>query len=200
NSNSSMYTLNPVLGVDGSLANEIKLDKNNYFGITSMGIAFHKYDTSGGNDGNYRLFQTPDPQYFNGPITAPGTKKEYECLETIVNGTVRINVSGSEAMPKMAIPSIISHPHSNYLPGANFQLPQWGPSDEERGLRRINPQVILDGNVTNEIEISLANGDRSVIDGSSNVQFANTRNKGVFFLHGFLIKPSTIEGNQCLAK
>lgn len=165
---------------------EIKLNRNDAFIVTALGLAITKEDTSTNPDnyGNYPLYTFPDPGFFLG---VPGSGlNEAQCLEVIYNGQISIKTNNTERLVGL------STQHFRYVPERALSSgvpPQYGPSMEYRGFFEMEPHIILNGQQDNQVELSIGAGDTAVIaggiDGSAGA--VNTRNIVVAQLHGFLV-------------
>lgn len=171
---------------------EMKLNKNDLFLIASMALVITKQvSASDPATGNESLYTFPDPNYFVG---APGAgAKEYRCLKTIYNGFTTIKTSPVERVRDFHNLHFLYNPERGTIkqaaPQINDDDPQLGPFNEQRGFYPMVPNVVIDGNENNTIELVLAKGDTGVIDGSVNAAgaAATTRNVVTYLVNGYVI-------------
>jgi hypothetical protein len=171
---------------------EEKLNRNDLFLVSAIALNLTKQISATDNrTGNNDLYSFPDGQFFVG---APGSgEKEYRCLNTIYNGRTSIKTSPVERVRDFLNRHFLYIPEKGTLkqasPAINDEAPQYGPYNEGRGFYPIIPNVVIDGNENNSIELTLASGDTAVIDGSLNAAgtAATTRNIVVFLVNGFVI-------------
>lgn len=174
----SKYDFTFNAGVSTPVPGESLLDKNSWFGIIGMSLCFKKCDYTAAtstysNHGNYSVKTWPTPAYFNGPASAAG-KTEWQNLNTIEEGKVSLRSGTSDMFNGFkAREFFIQNINSESASPLDHQ--QYGPSLDERGFFQFAPHFILDGGQDNVLTIELANGDRSIIDGS-NSPLTNTRN------------------------
>lgn len=192
NSGLNSYQLSPRKGVNPQIATEIKLDQNDFFGISGIGLRFARatYSSTSGvysQHGNYPKLTYPDPVYFNGN-PASGLD-EWECLQTIVNGSLSILVTGDTLLDAISCEELVYKGTTGYN-ATGPVLPQIGGTDGQRGIFDITPQIILDASADNQIVVTLADGDKTVIDGSVNSSGAATAYRNLLWvvLYGWKIK------------
>lgn len=177
-------------GADRKLAK--KLNRNDVFFVTGIGLCIRKQDAVTGIYANYPLFTYPDSNYFVGD-NAGANLKEYLALECMYNGLLTLKTSPVDRVSDVPTHNFRYVPERGYLIAAgnqvNDEFPQYGPDDRGRGLFSIHPNVILDGQENNEIILELGSGDTANIaggiDGSNNP--VDTTNVAVVLLQGFLI-------------
>lgn len=190
----SSYTFTVRKGVDTPIPGEIKLDTQDAFAVTGIGLRFSKADFASGaysNHGNFPHFTFPDPNYFVGAPASGTTKKEWEALQTLLNGTLQVNVGGDTVVDGLVASLLTFNPPATYT-SSPVALPQLGGSIEEHGAYQLTPQYILDAAQDNSFVLNLAAGatDRTLIDGSVTAAgaAATTRNLVWLYLFGFKIK------------
>jgi hypothetical protein len=190
----STYVFNIRKGVDSPISGESKLDQTDAFAVTGLSIRFSKVDFSAGaysNHGNYPAFTYPDPNYFNGAGTgATPPKPEWQGLQTVVNGNMQVNVGGDIVVDGTAASLMTFNPAATYT-ATPLALPQiGGESLNEHGFFMLTPQYILDGGQDNSFVLTVAPGDRTLIDGNltSAGAAATTRNILWLFVLGYKVK------------
>ena len=166
--NSYKFDLYENSGSDRPL--EEKLNRNDVFFMTHLALCLTKQDetTTPKQYGNYPLFTHPDPNYFIGANGA--TTPEWQSLLPIFSGgKLTLKTSPVERLKDFLTLHLMYVPERGYLiaaaPQVNAELPQYGPSMEERGFFRTNPTIIIDGNENNSVELSLGAGDTTNIAG-----------------------------------
>jgi len=188
----SSYSLSPRKGVDPLIPTAVLLDQNDFFAVSGIGLRYSRATYSSTNQslsqfGNYEKLTYPDATFFNGnPATG---LDEYQCLQTIQNGTLAISVTGDTLLQNISCQELTAKLQTGY--GATGPvLPQFGGSEGERGIFPITPQLILDASADNQITVQLADGDKAVIDGSVNSSGAATTHRNVLYvvLYGWQIK------------
>lgn len=188
----STYNLSPRKGVDPLIPTAVLLDQNDFFAVAGLGVRYGRATYSSTNQslsqfGNYPKLTYPDPVYFNGN-PASGLD-EWQCLQTIQNGTLSISVTGDTLLDSVSVQDLTLQPQSQYV-AAGPNLPQFGGSQELRGINLITPQLILDASADNQVSITLADGDKAVIDGSVTSAGAASTHRNILyiFLTGWKIK------------
>lgn len=189
----SSYNFNIKKGVDAPIPGEIKLDTTDAFAVVGVGLRFSKADFASGvysNHGNFPHLTFPDPAYFVGAPASGTTKKEYEALQAVVNGTMAINVAGDTVVDGIVGSLLVFNPMSTYATSPAIALPQLGGSIEEQGFYALTPQYILDGANDNQFVLNVATADRTLIDGNLTAAgaAATTRNLVWLYLLGFKVK------------
>lgn len=188
----SNYTLSPRKGVDPLVPTAVLLDQNDFFAISGIGLRYSRATYSSTNNalsqyGNYPKLTYPDAAFFNGN-PASGLD-EWQCLQTIQNGTLSISVTGDTLLDSVSCQELTAKLQTGYNSSGPV-LPQFGGSDGERGIFQITPQLILDASADNQISIQLADGDKTVIDGSVDASGAATSHRNILYcvLYGWKIK------------
>jgi len=166
----SAYSLSPRKGVNPIISTEVKLDQNDFFAVEGMGLRFGRATYSSGNGqysqhGNYNKFTYPFPSAFNG-VPATGLN-EYQCLQTILNGTLQVSVTGDTLLDSIACQELVfsQYPGTDD-PSFDTNAQTIGGTDGQRGIFPITPQLILDASADNQFQLNLADGDKTVINGS----------------------------------
>jgi len=169
----SSYQFSPRKGVLNTntptpVNTEIKLDQNDFFVVTGVAVRFGRADyasTSGAytNSGNYPLVSYPDAVYFSGAPS--GAKMEWQALQTIVNGTLSLTVTGDQLLDSVSIQEMVAKFTTGYN-ATGPVLPEWNPGPEGKGYLNLTPQLILDASADNSVFVNLAPGDITGIDGS----------------------------------
>lgn len=184
---SSTYTFNPVTAVDTPVPTENKMDKNDWFAVTGVGLRFTRADYASAtgilsNYGNYDQYTYPYAQVFSG-AEAGAAKSEADALKTILRGTLGLQVSSDL---QWQIPCTELVVEEVEYTGGVF-TPTYGGSAGHRGVFPLSSIVLLNGGSDNKLVLNLATyGDKTVIDGS--VSGATTRNLIVPVLFGIRIK------------
>lgn len=183
----SQYTFNPVTAVDTPVPTENKMDKNDWFAVTGVGLRFTRADYASAtgllsNYGNYDLLTYPYAQFFTG-AAAGGAKSEADALKTILRGTVGLQVSSDL---QWQLPASECVYEDVQYTGGTF-TPTFGGTVGQRGVFPLSSIVLLNGGSDNKVVLNLStSGDKTVIDGS--VSGATTRNLIVPMLFGIRIK------------
>lgn len=187
----NQYTFDPKEGTSGSDREfETKLDTNDIFFVTAAALFIKKEDSAGNNPANHALFTFPDPAVFLG---ASGGQTEVQSLQTLYAGELEISTANLKRLESFRTHMFRYVPRYKYADG----VPSYGPSLEEKGYVRINPNFILDGAESNRITLSLKGGDRSIIAGGVDAggSAVATRNVAVLALHGFKFSGTTKGGD-----
>jgi hypothetical protein len=191
--NTTAYTFNPVKAVDTPVPGEIKIDKNDFFAVTGVGIRFTRaqFASSSGtnsNYGNYEEYLYPNTQVFNGAAQAgSGGKTEAQCLYTIIRGALGLSVNNDQQW-NIAVSELVSR-QINFA--SNADAINWGPGSEGRGIFPLNSIIILDGNSDNQLNLALLPGDTNNINGqydTNGVATTTHRNFIMPVLYGVLLK------------
>lgn len=198
------YTFYPVQGAGPTVpVPQLQMNKNDWFGITNIGVLFAKADFASGsgqysNTGNFPKFSYPDPNYFTG---APASQKtEAECLQTVVNGTLQLTVSADPVILATPVRDFVFNPQSTFL-SSPLTHPQLGPDKISRGYSELTPNILLDGNSDNQFTITLAPGATTDLDGSvyPGTTAATTRNILYLAVTGYIVKNSA-DGGTCTVR
>lgn len=192
--NQTAYTFNPVKAVDTPVPGEFKIDKNDFFAVTGIGIRFTRatYISSSGQtsqNGNYEEYLYPDTQVFNGAaLAASGGKNEAQCLYSIIRGKIGLSVSDDQQW-ELACSELVSR---QIQFASNADAINWGPGSEGRGIFPLNSIIILDGNSDNKLSLNLVPGsDTNNINGmydTNGVATTTHRNFIMPVLYGVLLK------------
>lgn len=171
---------------------EMKLNRNDLFLGAAIALLLTKQNSATDySTGNDVLYTFPDPQYFAGNPAAG--EDEYRCLNTIYNGFTSIKTSPVERVRDFHNYHFLYNPERGTIKQASPQLyddtPQIGPTNESRGFYQLVPNVVIDGNENNTIDLVLGKGDTTVIDGSVNSAgaAATKRNVVIYLVNGFVI-------------
>lgn len=172
---------------------EIKLNRNDLYFATHIALGLAKYDpsTSPKRYGNYPIFTHPDTNYFNG--TGGSALAEYQALETVYEGRLTFTTGSVTRFGPMASSNLKYIPNRALLEGVaastntSLVYPEFGPSLEGRGFRRLTPNLVIDGQETNIFTLSLGAGDITNIAGETNEAGASvdTRNVVILQVYGF---------------
>ncbi len=192
------YVFNVKKSVDVPLPGEVKMDTSVAFTVTAIGIRFSKVDYNGGaysNHGNYPHLTYPDPAYFDGAPASGATKKEYEALQCVLNGTIEAQVAGDKIFDGIAANYFVYNPTGTYTDAtaATVAHPAFGGSVEKQGFSFLTPQFVLQGENDNTFVLNIASGDRSLIDGNLNASGAESGKRNIVWLYllGFKVKNFT---------
>lgn len=182
------YSFNPVTAVQTPVPGEVKIQKNDWFCVTGVGLRFTRaeYVSSNGtlnNYGNYPEYTWPYSSVFAGPAGAGGYS-EAECLEAIVRGNLQLSVNNDEQW-KLPVSELV---YRNQQVNGQESTIVYGPGSEGRGICNLDSIIILNGGVDNLVTLNLLSPSvTDVIDGSSNVA-NDVRNLVMPVLEGILIK------------
>lgn len=171
---------------------EMKLNRNDLFLVSMMALVLTKQKSATDDStGNEVLYTFPDPNFFVG--NPASGEDEYRCLNTIYNGFTSIKTSPVERVRDFHNIHFLYNPERGTQKQASPQLydetPMYGPFNESRGFYQVVPNVVIDGNENNTIDLILGKGDTTVIDGSvtSAGAAATTRNVVAYLVNGFVI-------------
>ena len=184
---SSFYQFNPVTAVDTPVPTENKMDKNDIFAITGVGLRFTRADYASAtgalsNYGNYDLLTYPYANFFTG-AAAGANKSEADALKAILRGTLALQVSNDQ---QWQIPcSELVYEDVNFA--ATPFMSVFGSSQGKRGVFPLSSIVLIDGGSDNKLILNLSTyANYAAIDGS--VSGATTRNLIVPVLEGYRVK------------
>jgi len=181
---------------------ERKLNRNDLFVITDIALVLTKYNPTSGDYANYPLLTFPDPNYFVG---LSGGVNEYESLRPIYNGEITITTKPVERLEGFLTSNLLFVPEKQTFLTAGSQVndepAMFGPTHQERGFFNLQPNIILDGQENNTIELTLGTGQTTLIaggyDNSGNA--LATRNAVVFMALGFEVKNGAQKVNRWTA-
>jgi len=170
---------------------EKRLNTNDLFFMTHIALCVTKQDesTTPKQYGNFPLFSHPDPNYFEGDDNV--NIREFLCMEPIYNGSLTLKTSPLERLREFDTSLLRFVPERPYTVDAtnDDQWGQYGPSMEERGFFALTPNIIIDGDDNNTVQLELGAGDTSQIaggfDSSGTPTAIDTSNVVVLLAHGF---------------
>lgn len=183
--NRSAYRLNIFPDASTLQPNEIRLNRNDVFAVTDIGLFISQYNPTTGNHGNYPLVAFPDPGIFLG---VPGSGlKEWECLESLYNGQLFLKQQSVDRT------TTIPTNFMRFVPERAFTTSGSTPTqgNVEESLFELERMVILSGQDDNTIELSAANNaDLGALQGGITAAgaAAATRNMLTIFLGGVLYR------------
>lgn len=175
----STYNFNPVKAVDTPVPGEKKIDKNDFFAVTGVGLRFTRatYSSSTGqlsNYGNYDEYTYPYASVFTG-------SGEQSALWTIVRGNAQLFVT-DDMQWDIPCSELV---YENQQVNGQVTTIQYGGTTGQRGIFELDSIVVLDGGADNKLVLNLLPGTITNIDGNTN---ATTRNLIMPVLYGFQIK------------
>jgi hypothetical protein len=183
--NRSAYRLNIFPDASTLQPNEIRLNRNDVFAVTDIGLFISQFNPTSGNHGNYPLVSFPDPGIFLG---VPGSGlKEWECLESLYNGQLFLKQQSVDRT------TTIPTNFMRFVPERAFTTSGSTPTqgNVEDSLFELERMVILSGQDDNTIELSTANNaDLGALQGGLTAAgaAAATRNMLTIFLGGVLYR------------
>lgn len=182
------FDLYRVPGADHPM--DIKLDRNDGFFCTHIGLTISKQNTSVTPQqyANEAEFTSPDPNYFVGVASS---WPEWKSLMTLYNGLLTLSTGNAERIKDLSTSNFYYSPNRPYLlNGADpDQMPEYGPDLKQRGFYELGEMLGLSGQDNNDVRITLGPGNYSIIDGSVNAAgtAVNTRNVVRLKLQGFKV-------------
>lgn len=181
---------------------ERKLNRNDLFVVTDIALVIAKFNPTTGDYANFRLYTFPDPNYFAGLV---GGVNEFESLWPLFNGELTITTKPVERLEGFLTSNLLFVPEKQTLLATGDQLndepAQFGPTHQERGFFSLQPNIILDGQENNSIELTLGPGQTTLIAGgfdNSGVA-AQTRNVVIVQALGFEVKNGAQKVNRWTA-
>jgi hypothetical protein len=187
-------------GSDRSL--ERKLNRNDLFVVTDIALLIAKYNPTSGDYANYRLFTFPDPNYFAG---LSGGVNEADSLFPLYNGEITITTKPVERLEGFLTSNLLYIPEGQTILLAGSQLndtlAEFGGTNEKRGFYPLQPNIILDGQENNSVELTLGAGQTTLIAGGfdNSGDPVDTRNAVVIMLQGFEVKNGAQKVNRWTA-
>jgi len=174
----STYKFNPVKAVETPVPGELKIDRNDFFAVTGVGLRFTRatYTSSTGavsNFGNFPEYTYPYSAVFAG-------SGEATALQCIVRGALSLTVTDDLQWNIPCSELVFKNEYIN----AQEQTTVFG-SDGKNGIFELDSIVVLDGNADNALLLNLLAGTITNIDGNTNTI---TRNYIMPVLYGFQIK------------
>lgn len=175
---------------------EIKLNRNDLFFVSHIGLYVYKQDASltPAQYGNSPLFTYPDPNYFPGRIGGTGTA-EWQCLYLLWRGKFGLLTDPVQRIRDMSTVNFLYVPEKQYLEAAfvgitNANFPEFGQTLEKRGLFELSYMPGLNGGQNNRITLQLGSGNKTVIDGAVDAagNAVTTRNVLQIVLHGYNVE------------
>jgi len=174
----STYKFNPVKAVETPVPGELKIDRNDFFAVTGVGLRFTRatYTSSTGavsNFGNYPEYTYPYPTVFSG-------SGEATALQCIVRGTLSLTVT-DDLQWNIPCSELV---YKNQYINAQEQTSVQG-NMVQNGIFDLDSIVVLDGNADNALLLNLLAGTITNIDGAAELV---TKNYIMPILYGFQIK------------
>jgi len=175
--NQSLYKF-PILNQGGELSVEKKLDKNDLFVVTRIGLFIYSRDTSTGNQASQPLQTYPNEVYF--PAVAGFTPSH---LETVYSGELNVKKGTTVVLESYDTMNFRYVPTTQQSGAANKS-----ERGRDTGFAGAVPTMFLPGReqVSIEAKFNTFNG----------IQWqavtANLENRLALFLRGFLVKGANI--------
>lgn len=175
----SSYDFNPVKAVETPVPGEVKIDKNDFFAVTGVGLRFTRatYSSATGQlsaYGNYDEYTFPYATVFSG-------SGEQSALLTTVRGSLSLFVT-DDMQWNIPCSELV---YENQQINAQVQTIGYGGDAGHRGIYPLDSIVVMDGGADNKLTLNLLAGTITNIDGNTN---ATTRNLIMPVLYGFQIK------------
>lgn len=183
--NRGQYRLNIFPDASSLQPNEIRLNRNDVFAVTDIGLFISQYNPTSGNHGNYPLISFPDPGVFLG-VPASGLK-EFECLESLYNGQLFLKQQSVDRSTTIPTNFMRHVPERAFTTSGSTP----GQGDVETSLFELERMVVLSGQDDNTVEFSAANNaDLGALQGGLTAAgaAAATRNMLTIFLGGVLYR------------
>lgn len=188
----SNYQLDILSNPGSDRPGEIKLNRNDAFGLIGMRLGITRQDTSTtpAQYANFPTFYAPDPNYHSG---APaGQVKEFVSLETIYNSSISLKSQKVDRLSNLHTGLLRHVPERPYVLAAasgqtNAEWPQQSIGVDQ--FFRVMPNPVLSGQDDNKVELILGSGDIESIEGTADSAgvAVNTRNVIVVELFGYLM-------------
>lgn len=177
----SSYDFNPVKAVETPVPGEVKIDKNDFFAVTGVGLRFTKATYSSSTSalsayGNYDEWTWPYASIFAGTA-------EQSALFTILRGTLSLFVT-DDMQWNIPCSELV---YENQQVNAQLSTIQYGGDNGQRGIYPLDSIVVMDGGADNKLTLNLLAGTITNIDGSQNGA-NNYRNLIMPVLYGYQIK------------
>lgn len=189
-SSNNRYKLNFFENPGSDNPSEKKLNRNDVFAITHIALGVAKYNPSS-TPVNWSgvVYFNEDANYFN------GNNGESAALLTVWNGLLKLKTSTNDRIEDFKTNILRMVPERGYTVAAGSQTGDehamyGGDGDmSAKGLFKLTPNIILNGQQDNFAELVLGQGSKTGIEGTvdSAGSSVNTRNLLVFEAHGFLI-------------
>lgn len=183
------FDLYKVPGADHPL--DIKLDRNDGFFVSHIGLVLAKQDTSTTPPryANSQEFTHPDPNFFVGLASS---WNEWASLYTVYNGLLTLTTGNAERIKDLFTGNFLYNPNRpTLLNGADpDNLQEFGGSHlSQRGFYELAEMLGLSGQDNNDVKVVLGPGNTAIIDGSVNAAgtAATTRNVLRLKLQGFKV-------------
>lgn len=182
------FDLYKVPGADHPL--DIKLDRNDGFFVSHIGLVLAKQDTSTTPPryANDQEFTHPDPNYFVGVASS---WNEWRSLMTVYNGLMTLSTGNAERIKDLWTGNFLYNPNRPALLNSTDpdNRPEFGPTLDQKGFYELAEMLGLSGQDNNDIKITLGSGNTAIIDGSVDAagSAVNTRNVLRIKLQGFKV-------------
>lgn len=170
---------------------EIKLGRNDAFGVLGLRLGVRKQDESV-TPKQYTgpVVYSADPNYFSG---APaGQVKEFISLQPVFDGKLTIKTQNTDRVRDLSTALLVNRPNRGYITTAsssqtNAEFPEQTVGQD--GFFRLMPNPILSGQDNNFIDLVLGSGDFESIEGTADSAgtAVATRNVIVVELFGYLL-------------
>jgi len=173
----------PAKNVNSDRRTESKLDRNDIFVATHMGLFLcaNSLDAAGKTKG-VGVFQTyPNLQHFPAITTTPVFTPAN--LEAVFNGRLTVKINNKEESPLIDTRRFRYVPQTQQSAAGNYSMFKL-----EDALVALTPTINLFGNKENKITLALP----SATDIAA--QATNTENLVILFTKGFVIKGASLKG------
>jgi len=132
---------------------ELKLNRNDAFFINGIGLCIYKSSDLDAEDAQSALWTWPNPEVFAGV-------GESAALEQVYNGVITFDTSPRQRIKPMHGQLFRYNPgySSDAFPvtaAVAIGGPFWGSSLEKKGIFMIEPSFIVDGNMENNINLTI---------------------------------------------
>ncbi len=152
-------------------ATERRLDRNDSFIATELGFFLIKQDVANGKTNARRL------TYPN--ITVLGAAAAADLMALYETGRLKINVAREDKFVALDIARFLHIPETQQTGAGNYD-----EVSHKSGMVALTPQLVLDGNGTNEIEIEFASYTGWAGGTSADVGF---KHRAVLYMRGYLV-------------
>jgi hypothetical protein len=172
----------PAKNVNTDRRTESKLDRNDVFVATHMGLflAANSLDATGKTKG-VPVFQTyPNVQHFPAVVGPPAF--EPANLEAIYNGKLTVKINNKEESPLIDARRFRYVPQTQQSSATNFSMFKL-----DMALVALTPTINLFGNKENKITLLLPSATNIA------AQAANTENLVILFTKGFVVKGASLK-------
>lgn len=182
------YTFNMYSNPGSDRPLERKLNRNDVFALTGIGLFITRQDTANDDYGTYPLYSYPEEDIFVG-ANGGTNRPEFAALRCLYNGKISIKTESMTTAQEIGT-ELLQYVPTTQTPSATTAQPGWGGADGKGAIYNLEPILLFNGQKNNTINLDLGTGDTTLIaggiDASGDALDPVVTNVAVLLLEGFL--------------